>query len=105
MYCGILYRAMTTHKKNTYQSEIKLVNKLGFHLRAAAAFVKLANKYNAEITVEHNRQKANGKSIIGLLSLAVSIGVKLKITAKGNDGGKAIAALTKLISNKFGEKE
>ncbi|MGB4221375.1 MAG: HPr family phosphocarrier protein, partial [Smithellaceae bacterium] len=52
----------------------KLKNKLGMHARAAAQFVRTAQKYQARIFVERNGQSANGKSILGILTLACPMG-------------------------------
>jgi phosphocarrier protein len=80
-------------------------NKLGFHARAAAQFVKLANAYECEIYVYKNGEKANGKSILGLLTLAAAKGTTLKIMVDGKDEETALVSLQKLIENKFGEEQ
>lgn len=82
---------------------LKLKNKLGMHARAAAAFVKVAQQFKAEIYLERNGQTANGKSILGILTLACPKGGMLTIKAEGIDALKAIEALEILIENKFGE--
>jgi phosphocarrier protein HPr len=82
---------------------LKLKNKLGMHARAAAAFVKIAQKFKAEIYIEHKGQTANGKSILGILTLACPQGGMLTIKADGVDALKALEALENLIENKFGE--
>ena len=80
-------------------------NKLGFHARAAAQFVKLANTYECEIYVYKNGERANGKSILGLLTLAAAKGSTLKIMADGKDEETAFVSLQRLIENKFGEEQ
>lgn len=87
------------------KKEVEIVNKLGLHLRAAAAFVKLSNKFNSEIFLQVDSNQANGKSIMSLMALAASFGTKIKITAKGIDAKEAIDELSELVRNKFGEKE
>lgn len=87
------------------KKEVEIVNKLGLHLRAAAAFVKLSNKFNSEIFLQVDSNQANGKSIMSLMALAASFGTKIKITAKGIDAKEAINELSELVRNKFGEKE
>ncbi len=82
-----------------------IINKLGFHARAAAQFVKVANSYECEIYVYKNGERANGKSILGLLTLAAAKGTALKITAKGKDEDSALTSLQKLIEGKFGEEQ
>jgi phosphocarrier protein HPr len=80
-----------------------LKNKLGMHARPAAAFVKIAQQYNADIYIDRNGQTVNGKSILGILTMACPKGGVLTIKADGDDAVAAIAALENLIENKFGE--
>ena len=85
--------------------EIVIRNRLGLHARAAAQFVKTAGRFKAEITVESDRQKVNGKSIMGLLLLAAAQGTTLKLCASGEDGSAALQALADLVEARFGERE
>lgn len=73
------------------------------HARAAAALVKVAQQFKAEIYLEHKGQTANGKSILGILTLACPQGGMLTIKADGVDAFNALEALENLIENKFGE--
>jgi phosphocarrier protein len=73
------------------------------HARPAAAFVKIAQQYNADIYIDRNGQTVNGKSILGILTMACPKGGALTIKADGDDAFAAIAALENLIENKFGE--
>lgn len=78
-------------------------NHLGLHARPAALFVQTANRFRSEVYVEKGREKVNGKSIMGIMTLAAGRGSQIKIEAVGPDAARAIAALTKLIHNGFGE--
>lgn len=80
-----------------------LKNKLGMHARAAASFVKIAQKYKAEIYIDCNGQTVNGKSILGILTLGCPKGGVLTIKADGSDAQAAMKDLENLIENKFGE--
>ncbi|HPD56554.1 MAG TPA: HPr family phosphocarrier protein [Smithellaceae bacterium] len=82
----------------------KLKNKLGMHARAAASFVKVAEKFKSKIDVAHNSETADGKSILGILTLACPYGGELTIRAQGEDADAALQALGELIENKFGEE-
>ena len=82
----------------------KLKNKLGMHARAAASFVRIAQKYGAEILIERNGQTVNGKSILGILTLACPMGGMLTVRAQGADADQALDELEALIENKFGEE-
>ena len=91
-------------KKTDIKKIIVIENTLGLHARPAALFVQLANKFQSEIFVEKKDQKVNGKSIMGIMTLAAGKGQKITITADGNDAEKAVNALEKLLKDKFGEE-
>lgn len=80
--------------------EKKLVvkNKLGLHARPAALFVQVANRFNADITVSKDDQVVNGKSIMGILTLAAETGSTIIITASGDDAHEAVLELEKVVS-------
>jgi phosphocarrier protein len=84
-------------------ADFTIMNTLGLHARAAAAFVKIANRFQSDITVVKDESSVNGKSIMGVLMLAASKNSKISITAKGDDAKEAMEALRKLIEEKFGE--
>lgn len=83
--------------------EIEIINELGLHARAAANFVKVANNYSSEVTVEKDGVSANGKSIMGVMMLAASRGSMITVTTEGEDARESMEALKKLVKNKFGE--
>jgi len=91
-------------KKTDIKKIVAIKNALGLHARPAALFVQLANKFQSEIFVEKKDQKVNGKSIMGIMTLAAGKGQKITITADGNDAEKAVNALEKLLKDKFGEE-
>lgn len=82
-----------------------ILNKLGFHARAAAAFVKTAHQFPCDVRVYKDGAAVNGKSIMGLLTLAASFGSRVMIEADGTSSREALEALGGLIANKFGEEE
>jgi phosphocarrier protein HPr len=79
-------------------------NKIGLHLRAAGEFVKLASRFSSQITVIKNGKKANGKSILGLASLAVGRGAVITVQIDGEDEAPAREAIEQLISDNFYEE-
>jgi len=85
--------------------DVVIQNRLGLHARAAAQFVKTAERFQAEITVAVDRQRVNGKTIMGLLMLAASQGTILTLRAQGEDGSAALQALVALVEARFGERE
>jgi len=92
-------------KATAVTREIVIRNRLGLHARAAAQFVKTAERFRAEITVGVGRHTVNGKSIMGLLMLAASQGTVLTLRAQGEDGSAALQALADLVEARFGERE
>jgi len=84
---------------------IRIQNLKGLHARATAAFVKVAENFESEISVEKEGESpVSGKSIMGLLMLAVPLGEEIKITANGHDAKEAVSALVDLVNHKFGEE-
>jgi phosphocarrier protein HPr len=79
-------------------------NRLGLPTRPAAMFVKAANKHRANIWVERDGQRVNGKSILGLMALAAGQGARVVISAEGADAEKAIQELEMLIQRQFDEE-
>lgn len=79
------------------EKKITIQNEQGLHARPAAIFVQIANKYESDIVVKKGRQEVNGKSIMGLLTLAAEKGAKLYIKVNGFDAKEAIEELEKVI--------
>ncbi|MEW5900443.1 MAG: HPr family phosphocarrier protein [Acidobacteriota bacterium] len=87
------------------QKEIMIRNKLGLHARAAVKFVNLANRFGSAVKVMKDATEIDGKSILGILTLAATQGSQITIRVTGKDEEEAISALTALVKDKFGEKE
>ena len=87
------------------EREVVIKNRLGLHARAAAKLVGVASGYAAEVTLEKNGQRINGKSIMGVMMLAASKGTALRLTVDGEGETEAMQALVGLIDDKFGEGE
>jgi phosphocarrier protein len=85
--------------------EVLIRNKLGLHARAAVRFVNLANRYSASVKVIKDDTEIDGKSILGILTLAAIQGSSVALRVSGKDEDEAMKALTALVKDKFGEKE
>lgn len=72
--------------------------KTGLHARPAALFVQEANKFSSEVFVEKDGKKVNAKSIMGIMSLAISTNTEIHISAEGSDEEQAVNALVNLVS-------
>lgn len=80
-----------------------IVNQRGLHARAAAKFVKLIDRFAAEVTVRKGDMAVSGRSIMGLMMLAAGPGTELELEARGRDAAAALDALVLLIERKFDE--
>ena len=87
------------------QREVEIVNKLGLHARASAKLTQLAGNFQCEVWMSRNGRRVNAKSIMGVMMLAAAKGSKVTIETSGSDEDQAMAALTELIAQKFGESE
>ena len=85
------------------EREVQVRNKLGMHARAAVKFVQIANGFRSEVKVVKDDQEANGKSIMGLLTLVAAHGVTMRLICEGDDAEAALAALVELVGTGFGE--
>jgi phosphocarrier protein len=84
-------------------AEIQVANRLGLHARAAARFVHLANRFDSRISVSKEGSRVDGKSILGLLTLAACQGTRLLVEAQGPDEERALRELVQLVRDRFGE--
>ena len=85
------------------KKDFTILNKLGIHARPAAQFVKIANRFQADIFVERDGEEIDGKSIMGVMMLAAGHGSIITVTAEGTDETAAIEAIGDLIERKFEE--
>ena len=84
---------------------VTIINKLGLHARAATRLVNSAAAFDCELWISNGEKTINGKSIMGVLTLAASRGTQLNIEAKGKDENEAIEGIIELINSRFGEEE
>jgi phosphocarrier protein len=87
------------------KKKIVIINKLGLHARAAVKFMNLANRFVSSVRIEKDGNEIDGKSILGILTLAAVQGSVITLKISGSDEEQALRALEKLIENKFQEEE
>jgi phosphocarrier protein HPr len=80
-----------------------LKNELGLHARAAAMLVAVSSKFKSKVIFERDGKEINGKSILGILTLACPKGSHITIRAEGDDALEVMEQLGNLIEGKFGE--
>lgn len=85
--------------------ELKLINRLGLHARAASKLVQTASSFDAQIWLEYEGRRVNAKSIMGVLLLAAPVGSKLVLEAEGDDEQDAADTIGRLVDNRFGEEQ
>jgi len=84
---------------------LTIKNTLGLHLRAASKLVKLAHNYESEILLLKDNIKANGKSMLGIVTLGATRGSTLEIITEGTDAEKLLDAVVRLIERNFDEED
>lgn len=78
-------------------------NKLGLHARAAAVFVRLSSRFGSDIKLIKDGYEVDGKSILGVLSLAATEGSDIEVSTRGEDAEEALTRIEELIESGFGE--
>jgi len=87
----------------TVTRRLTICNQKGLHARAAAKFVKLAETFDAQITVVKSDTRVSGGSIMGLMMLAAGPGCEIEVEASGPGATDAVEALARLVAGKFDE--
>ena len=87
------------------KQNIRVVNKLGLHARAASKLVSEAAGYDSEILLCHDGQQADAKSIMGIMMLAAPQGTELELVINGADEQTALDSIVHLFESRFGEDE
>ncbi len=83
--------------------KLEIKNKLGLHARAAALIVQTVNRFSSAISFSKDDQVADGRSIMGVLTLAATQGSKIQVEAQGEDAEQAVRAIEKLFDKRFNE--
>jgi len=87
------------------EKQLTIVNKLGLHARAATQLAKLANQFDATITMHQEDKEAFANSVLALMMLESSQGKEVRVRCDGSDAEQAMQAIENLIVNKFNEDE
>ena len=85
------------------QRTVSVFHEQGLHARPAALFVKLASRFQSKITVKKGRKSVDGKSIMGLLTLAAHCGSRVSIVVNGADAQEALEVLCRLLTEPLPE--
>jgi phosphocarrier protein len=87
----------------TVERSLRIINENGLHARPAAEIVKVAARYQCEITLAKDAVVVNAKSIMGVMMLAAECGSTVVVRATGDDATEAIAAIEAVVTSRFGE--
>ena len=85
------------------RARVTIVNQRGLHARAAAKFVDLARRFDAEIVVAKDGTEVSGLSIMGLMMFVAAPGTVIEIRGHGAEAAAAVEALTSLVEAGFHE--
>ena len=83
---------------------VTIRNRAGMHARPAALLVKTASAFKAQIFIEKDGERINGKSIMGVITLGATYNSQLLVIADGPDEAAALDALERLFENRFEEE-
>jgi len=83
------------------EQDFVIKNKLGLHARPAAVLVQKLSQFKSSIKIMKNDEQIDAKSVMGVLTLAVSCGETIKFLVDGEDEQEVISVIKELIDNKF----
>jgi phosphocarrier protein HPr len=86
------------------KKQLKIINELGIHARPAGLLANTASRFACDIKLAKEGMEVNGKSIMGIMTLAAGCGSLIEVTAKGADEAEAVEALEDLFARKFDEE-
>jgi phosphocarrier protein HPr len=89
----------------TATREVVIANRQGLHARPAHAFVTLANQFRAQIEIERDGERVDGKSILSILTLGAVRGTRLLLHVRGDDAEAALESLVQLIEHGFADED
>jgi phosphocarrier protein len=86
-----------------FSKEVTVQNQVGLHARPATFFIQKANEFRSSIWVELENRRVNAKSLLGVLSLGITVGTQIRILAGGSDEENAVNELVALVNSGFSE--
>ena len=81
--------------------DVTIKNSVGLHARPATFFIQKANSYKSSIWVEKEDCRVNAKSLLGVLSLGITMGTTITLIADGVDEAAAIDGIVELVDSEF----
>ena len=87
------------------ERDLRIVNRLGLHARAAAKLVHTASDFGCDVSLILDGDAVDAKSILGILQLGAAQGMELAVACDGDDEQEALSAVAGLIEDGFGEED
>ena len=81
----------------SFQRTLTILHPQGLHARPAALFVQMATRFASRVTVKKGRKAVDGRSIMGLLTLAAQPGSRISIITDGPDAQEALEQLSRMM--------
>lgn len=81
--------------------KVTILNESGLHARPSSELVKTASKFESDFFIEMYGYRINGKSILGIMTLAAECGAEMELIVEGPDEEDALQEISQLIENKF----
>lgn len=85
------------------QKDVTITNNIGLHARPATFFIQKANTFKSSIWIEKDERRVNAKSLLGVLSMGIAMGMTVTLIADGQDEKNALEALVTLVQTGFAE--
>lgn len=85
------------------EKEVTVTNRAGIHTRPASMIVRTASRFKSDFFIRKDGYEINGKSIIGVMTLAAEQGATLTLLVNGEDEAEAVETLSRLFESGFGE--
>ncbi len=84
-----------------YVKDVVVQNQVGLHARPATFFIQKSNEFKSSIWIEKEERRVNAKSLLGVLSLGITVGTTIRIIADGPDENAAVDGLVELVQSGF----
>ena len=84
--------------------EVTIVNRLGLHARTGVKLVNVCSQFLSEVVLVVNGRRASGRKLMAILMLSATMGAPMSIETDGPDEVEAMAAVTRLVNEGFGER-
>lgn len=86
------------------EKTLVVTNKLGIHARPAGMIVDITGPAKSDVLIVFDGSKANAKSILNVMMLAIPAGSEVKFEIDGEDEETVASQLESLFNDHFNEE-